>query len=91
MTAHESSPSHVECFLEMNSTMKHLNCQSGREFWFERKLRQHVEKWRSILKRILLVILFFGKGGLPFRGSVEHIGDSEKWQLSWFVRVIGNV
>ena len=76
VTAHESSPSHVECFLEMNSTRKRLNCGSGIDFQFEMKLRQHVEKWRSIFKRILHVVLFLGKRGLPFRGSVEYIGDS---------------
>ena len=76
VTAHERSPSHMECALEMNSTMKRLNCQSGIDFQFERKLRQHVEKWRSILKHILHMVLFHGERGLPFRGSVEHIGDS---------------
>ena len=76
VTAYESSPSHVKCLLEMNSTMKRLNCQSGMDFQFERKLWQHVEKWRSILKRILHVVLFLGERGLPFRVSVEHIEGS---------------
>ena len=76
LTEHENSASHVECFLQMNSTLRHLNCQTGIGFLLERQLSRQVEKWQSILKHILHVVLFLGERGLAFRGSIECIGDS---------------
>ena len=57
LTEHENSASNVECFLQMNSTLRHLNCQTGIDFLLERQLSRQVEKWQSILKRILHVVL----------------------------------
>ena len=76
LTEHENRTSHVECFLQMNSTSRHLNCQTGIDFLLESQLSRQVEKWQSILKRILHVVLFLGERGLAFRGSIERIGDS---------------
>ena len=60
-----------ECFLQMNSTLRHLNCQTGIDFLLERQLSRQVKKWQSILKRILHVVLFLGERGLAFRGSID--------------------
>ena len=73
---HENSASYVECFLDMNATMKYLKCQTEIDFGLKSLWLKEVEQWKGLIKRIVYVILFFGEKSLGFRGRVKRCGDS---------------
>ena len=54
-----------------------VNCQTGIDFLLERQLSRQVEKWQSILKRILHVVLFLGERGLALGGVLSVLETAE--------------
>lgn len=74
---HENSSSHRLCCIEWKDLQNHLRLGKTVDAVSQENLQKEIEKWRSIVKVMMDVILFCAKNNLAIRGTAkkEVIGE----------------
>eukprot|EP00112_Aurelia_sp_Birch-Aquarium-sp1_P011535 Seg2424.4 transcript_id=Seg2424.4/GoldUCD/mRNA.D3Y31 product="Zinc finger MYM-type protein 1" protein_id=Seg2424.4/GoldUCD/D3Y31 len=72
---HEHSTAHKKCYLAWREMERRLEESSGVDMLTDAGILSEAQKWKTILARIIDVVVFLGERGLPFRGSSQRIGD----------------
>ena len=71
----EYSTAHKKCYLAWREVERRLEHPFGVDMLTNERVLSEGQKWKKILTRIIDVVVFLGERGLPFRGSLQRIGD----------------
>ena len=72
---HENANIHKTSYLKWRELERRSNESKRIDDLLQSQIETGVEKWRSILKRILDVTMFLGERALAFRGSTQCVRD----------------
>lgn len=70
---------HRDAYLQWKCLEKRIKGGSFIDNSLQKAIQSEKEKWRSILRVVLDVILFCAKNNLPLKGTNETIGSSNYW------------
>ena len=85
---HEASVSHVQNYITWKLAVKAAKTGRSINYLLYDQLKEEQEKWKSILNRVLCVILFLAERGLAFRGDEEKIGDPTNGNFLGFIKLL---
>ena len=85
---HEASSPHVKNYIAWKNAIRAAKGGKLIDSLLFDQLNQEHEKWKTILSRVLTVILFMAERGLALRGSQEKIGDPTNGNFLGFMEVL---
>lgn len=71
--SHESSKDHKNALLAWSHTLRRQDI----DIKWDEEVTQELSYWKTLLERIVKVIVFLAERGLPFRGKDECIGSEQ--------------
>lgn len=87
---HENSQHHRACYIEWRQCEMRYRIGSSVDSLLQENIKNEVDRWKDILRRILDVILFLGERGLAFRGSGSLIGDPKNGNFLGILELISH-
>lgn len=76
-STHEKSKQHLLNDLAYRTRSKQVNAAVSLDSSFTTQTEIEMEYWRKVLQRVVSVVKFLGRRGLPFRGSNQTIGSNQ--------------
>lgn len=72
LSGHENSKEHPQCQIAL---IKRSRTEGRVDSGLCTQIKNEIEYWRQVLKRVIVVVKAFASRGLPFRGSSERFGS----------------
>lgn len=90
LKSHETAPDHLHCYFKWRQSESRARNNSTINHLLNEQLTVEISKWRDILTRILVVILFLGERGLALRGDSHLIGDRSNGNFLGILELISH-
>ncbi len=89
LSEHEKSPGHMKAFQSWMECSKRLRLGKTIDCENQRVIRNEVERWKEVFKRIVLMIEFLGSQNLAFRGKTDQLYSRDNGNFLKLLEFVG--
>ncbi|XP_054283324.1 zinc finger MYM-type protein 1-like [Macrosteles quadrilineatus] len=89
LSEHEGSPSHMQAFQTWMDCSIRLKSSKTIDAKNQEMIKREVERWKEVIKRIVILIEFLGSQNLAFRGSSDKLNERGNGNFLKLVEFVG--